>query len=319
MVGDVLRKSEMLQQTGHDMMPGAVKAWEADDHQGKDGTHPEAQGDRCKIDPQPDTGDKKHLRRLIFCNIGPLVRMQAPCHMHKHTPQQLQRVDDAEQIEHDFQEIRRAHCNDFRIPSHDNGVGVMPDVAGAPDDRIADQHEAGDLIDDGVHPGRLEGSPVSAFVPSGIRRRAVEHAIDKPEGRRPPGRPQPDRHATGHGHQTEPEHGVAQCNGVRLFSQTPDLPGINLGPIPGGIGEPLLYGHPCRLADERIVLRHSETLIQVARAVYFYNVRTRQVAEEAIFKSHRQRHLSAQNAAQQPSHDSDFEADAPYSVRKLRL
>jgi hypothetical protein len=64
-------------------------------------------------------------------------------------------------------------------------------MAPAPGHRIAHDHEAGDLIDRVVHPARLEGGAVAAFVPARVGGRAVEHAIDEEERHAPPRAPEP--------------------------------------------------------------------------------------------------------------------------------
>ena len=57
-------------------------------------------------------------------------------------------------------------------------------------DRIAHDHEAGDLIDDVVHPARLERRAVAAFMPAAVRRRAIEHAVGQEERHAPPRAPE---------------------------------------------------------------------------------------------------------------------------------
>jgi hypothetical protein len=89
------------------------------------------------------------------------------------------------------QQIRRAHDRYLGIAADDDGVGVVAGMAPAPGHRIAHDHEAGDLVDRVVHPRRLEGGAVAAFVPARVGGRTVEHAIDEEERHAPPAAPEP--------------------------------------------------------------------------------------------------------------------------------
>ena len=52
----------------------------------------------------------------------------------------------------------------------DDRVRVMACVAPLPGHRITHDHEAGDLVDDVIHPAGLERGTVATFVPARIRR-----------------------------------------------------------------------------------------------------------------------------------------------------
>ena len=80
--------------------------------------------------------------------------------------------------------------------------------------RLAHDHEAGDLIDRVVHPVRLEGGAVAAFVPAAVGRRAVEHAVDDEEGNRGPSPPEIVAEAARHDERREPDQGVADRRAV---------------------------------------------------------------------------------------------------------
>src|SRR6185295_12405015 len=96
----------------------------------------------------------------------------------------------AEEIEKYLEQIGRPGRHDLRIAAHDDGIGVVPRVAPAPDHRLAHDHEGCDVVDDVIHPARLEGGAVAAFVPAAVTRRAVQHAVAEEERHAPPGAPE---------------------------------------------------------------------------------------------------------------------------------
>ena len=100
----------------------------------------------------------------------------------------------------------------------------MACVAPAPLHRIAHHHEAGDLVNDVVHPERLERGAVPAFMPTGVAGRAVKHAVDEKERNAPPRAPEINP-ARGRSHdQSEPKDGVAdgqrRRTGVSILSSS---------------------------------------------------------------------------------------------------
>ena len=75
--------------------------------------------------------------------------------------------------------VRRARHGDLGVAAHDDGVGVMAGVAPAPGCRLAQHHEARRSHRRTLFIQRvLEGGAVAAFVPAGVARRTVEHAVD---------------------------------------------------------------------------------------------------------------------------------------------
>ena len=117
-------------------------------------------------------------------------------------------------------QIRRPHDRDLGIAADDDGVGVVARVAPAPGHRIAHDHEAGDLVDDVVHPLRLEGGAVAAFVPARVARRAVEDAVDEEERHAPPGAPEVDAAGAADDQQAEPDDRVADRRPVRALHRS---------------------------------------------------------------------------------------------------
>ncbi len=98
-------------------------------------------------------------------------------------------------------------------------------MAPAPDGRLAQHHEAGDVIDDVVHPGRLEGGAVAAFVPARIAapsRRARHRRGRTARTRHEPQKYQPPRPRECHG--AEPDRRVAHARDRRSASSAPSCP-----------------------------------------------------------------------------------------------
>ena len=101
----------------------------------------------------------------------------------------LKAARDVEEVQEHLNEIRRPVGDDFTVAADDDGVGVMPAVAPAPDRRLLQDHEARDLVDHVIVPARLERRAVAAFVPAGIRCAAVEDAVDDEDRDGGPGAP----------------------------------------------------------------------------------------------------------------------------------
>jgi hypothetical protein len=71
-------------------------------------------------------------------------------------------------VEQDAQNIRRARHGDLRVTADNDGVGMVARMAPTPRRRLAQHHEASDVIDGVVHPARPERRAVAVFVPPGI-------------------------------------------------------------------------------------------------------------------------------------------------------
>src|SRR6185437_16128210 len=97
------------------------------------------------------------------------------------------------------------------VAADDDGVGVVARMAPAPDSRFAHDHETGDLVDRVVHPARLEGGAVAAFVPAAVGRAAIEHAVADEERHAPPGAVKVYRTGAEDDEAEEPEDGIADC------------------------------------------------------------------------------------------------------------
>src|ERR1700734_3203611 len=84
----------------------------------------------------------------------------------------------------------------------------------APDLRLAQDHEAGDLVDRVVHPFGLEGGAVAALVPAAVGRRTVEHAIDEKERNRRPASPEPKAEPARNDEGRKPDQRVADRRSI---------------------------------------------------------------------------------------------------------
>src|SRR6185312_4895807 len=104
---------------------------------------------------------------------------------------------EGEEVEEDAEKVWRPRHRDLRVAADDDGVGVMAGMAPAPHRRLAQHHEAGDLIDEVVHPARAEGGAMAAFMPARIRGGTVEHAIGEKERQAPPAAPEVPGQAAG--------------------------------------------------------------------------------------------------------------------------
>ena len=81
--------------------------------------------------------------------------------------------------------IRRPGRGDLRIASHDDGIAVMPRMRPPPDHAFSENHEGGDLVEDTIHPIRLECCPVQCFMPTGVGTTRVNRGIDQIRKDRP--------------------------------------------------------------------------------------------------------------------------------------
>ena len=86
--------------------------------------------------------------------------------------------------------VRRAGNLNFRIPTDDNGVRMVPCVAPAPDHGLAQDHERRQFVEGVVQPVRFECGSVPRLVPTRVRGRGVEHGIQSVRNYDPPGAPQ---------------------------------------------------------------------------------------------------------------------------------
>ena len=194
------------------------------------------------IDGKPDTGDTDRLRLLGGGNKGLFRRAHHARRVAQHVDDGMPRIEQAEEIEHEAREIRRAHHGDLGIAADDDRIRVVARVTPAPGHRIAHDHETGDLVDGVVHPHRLEGRAVAAFVPAAVGGRSIEYAINEEERYRPPAAPQPDAGSAGDQHGAEPDGGVADRRPVAALHQRLHLLAGDLGVIPLGSGQAVGHG-----------------------------------------------------------------------------
>ena len=153
-----------------------------------------------KVSPPPSIGPRRgeHLPRIAF---GTSTR-----------PKKLSAIS----------QQPAADGGDLWIAPDDQRVGMIARVTPPPDGRARAYHERGDLVDDVVHPARLEGGPVAGLVPARIRRRAVQHAVDgeQRDPRQVPGDECPRSQPAEEPEQGEPQTACSGSPGRRNASST---------------------------------------------------------------------------------------------------
>ena len=218
-----------------------------------------ASGNRRDIYRHPDPRHADCLGAFHLGDEGLFRRTDVAERIADHVAHGAPGVEDAEEIERDAQQVRRPHDGDFGVKPDDDRVGVVARVAPAPGDGIAHDHEAGELVDRVVHPARLEGGAVAAFVPARIRRRAVEHAVGKEERHAPPAAPEPDAAGAGDDEQAKPDQRVADGRRVAALHQLLHLLARDVGVIPLGCRKPVRHCCFGIAADEAVVaFRHHD-------------------------------------------------------------
>jgi len=96
---------------------------------------------------------------------------------------------DAKKPQEQAEQIGWPGDRDLRVASHDQRVAVVTRVAPTPTSRFAEDHERGYLVEDAVHPIRLERGPVPRLVPARVGSRGIEHAVDHEGKQGPPSTP----------------------------------------------------------------------------------------------------------------------------------
>ena len=190
MVGHVLGKAAVLGEAGHEVMPGAVEPGQSDDHRRQDAARDDARDHDRGVDQQPCARRPIRLRAFGSGMNVCLLRGEPTGGMDGHLLEGQRHVEQADEVGDDVPQLRWAHGDDLRITTDDDRVGVVAGVAPSPHGRVAHDHEAGDVVDDGVHPSCLEGGAVTAFVPPRVGGRAVEHAVGREAEQRPHREPQ---------------------------------------------------------------------------------------------------------------------------------
>ena len=261
MIGDVVGQPAMLQQPGHHMVPRSVKPWQAYHHQGQDRTGPERQADRGGVDCHPDPRDRYHFVGFRRRDIGRLVGVQPAGRIQQHPGPTDVTIEESKEISDDPQEISGAHHRNLGIAAHDIGIGMVARMAPPPRHRIAHDHEAGDLIDDIVHPRRLEGGAVLAFVPAGIRRRSVKGAVCQPERCRPKRGPKPDAEPREQDHRAVKQNRVADRRRVGSLHQLFHHFAGHIRVIPFGCRKPGFHRAPGIRAQKAVVARCHDWLL----------------------------------------------------------
>ncbi len=158
-------------------------------------------------------------RALGLRHVPALICRQMPHCIPCNRKQALRQRDDPEHVQRYDDHLRRSHCHDLRIPANDDRVGMVSGMRPTPDNRIAHDHEAGNLVHHRIHPAAAEGRTVPTLVPPRVGTSAVEHAIDQQDWQRPPGSPQGDCPSASQRQQGKPETNVAQRRTIAPFHQ----------------------------------------------------------------------------------------------------
>ena len=128
-------------------------------------------------------------------------------------------------------------------------------MAPAPDNRVPDHHEAGNLVDGIVLPLRFEDRAVAAFVPTAVTARTVENAVNKKERDAPERAPEIGPQRCGDDHQADPEDCVARGGAVAAFHELLHPRARNGRFVPFRIGEPRLNRLRVQWASEAVITR----------------------------------------------------------------
>ena len=165
-------------------------------------------------------------------------------------------IDQAEEVGEDLGEPGRPHRHDLRVAPDDQGVGVVPGMAPAPDGGLAHDHERRDVVDDIVHPAGPKRGAVPALVPARIRSRAVQDAVAEEERRSYPAAPEPGAETAAQRHDAKPDRGVPERRLVAPPHQLLHPLARNRRRVPLCRGEPALLGEPAVGPGQAVVSAH---------------------------------------------------------------
>ena len=189
-VEHILSQTGMLGQTVNRHQPRTENVGKPDEKKRKNAPGRNREGNDECVNQQAEPRPEKHFGEFALGHKG-LLRLRHPAKSMGEEEFEIGRIAFKGKEPHDNGlDIRRPRHSDFRIPSHDNGVAVVPGVTPPPDRGLAHDHKRGDFVERIVHPIRLEGRAVPRFVPAGIRGGTVKHGIDQIRNCRPPGSPQ---------------------------------------------------------------------------------------------------------------------------------
>src|SRR5580692_11555229 len=166
MVEHVLYQSEVLHQGRNDVMPGAIERRQADKHERQDASKIYRPTDEDDIDQDMGARDPIDLGPLRLGDKRLLVGGKLADRVERDLRDIGLRLLDAEEHQENVAQNGWSRRHHLWIAANDDRVGMMPRVAPAPYGRLAQHHEAGDLIDHLIHPASLEGGAVPAFVPA---------------------------------------------------------------------------------------------------------------------------------------------------------
>ena len=126
---------------------------------------------------------------------------------------------------------------DLGVAAHHDGVGVMAGVGPAPQGRLPQHHEGGQVVDGVVEPSGPESGAVAHLVPAGVGRPSVQGPVGG-EGRDGPPRAQSQPgQGAGSGQQTQPQEGVDRGPAVGADGELVQAVGVDGGPVPLGLDQ----------------------------------------------------------------------------------
>ncbi len=167
-------------------------------------------------------------------------------------------ISEAQDVEQESPQVRRAHRRDLPISPNDDRVGVVAGVTPAPEGRFLRVHERRDLVQRVIEPRRPERGPVAALVPARVRHRPIQHGVAEEERGGDPRGPEPVAPEGRAGEEREPDRGIADRRAVAAPHQVPHALARHVGVVP-------LRGHQ-PLGSRLLPARADEAVVAAATA-----------------------------------------------------
>ena len=233
----------MLRQPEQVGQPRAIQAWQADKHQWQPAVLIQRQSDHQGVNHQPDPRRAHHCRPFRLRNKALLFVIHTPGCMAQYRAQGIEPMGQIEQAQRHAHQTWWTRLDDFRIAPHHDSVGVMTGMAPAPDMRLEQAHEAGDLIHRIVHPAGFERRAVAHFMPARIGGGAIQHPVGNKKWHTGPGAPEPVATEPGCQQRQNPQRGVTQGRAIATLHQFLEALAGDRALIPAGRDQ-AFFGSP---------------------------------------------------------------------------